>query len=57
MVFVFLIVPAYELGTGIIIALYYYIAYAVANFFTALLFGRLLFIFNKKFIADKSNHQ
>ncbi len=55
--FVFLILPAYELGTGIIIALYYYIAYAVANFFTALLFGRLLFIFNKKFIEDKSNHQ
>ncbi len=53
----FIIIPVYELGFSIIIALPYLITYIVANFLTSLFFGYLIARYNSKYITqDKNNH-
>ena len=53
----FIIIPVYELGFSIIIALPYLITYIVVNFLTSLFFGYLIAGYNSKYIIrDKNNH-
>ncbi len=50
----FVVIEAYGLGSAIIGAVFYFIAYVIVNLLLALFFGKLLKKYNGKFISQTS---